>query len=146
MAKLVDKEKKRNWKLNNEYYSFVACMTVVFTIFIDFVHVLGIEKLEKIFIGIAVILIMILLRFNKKFIQIFDRISNKELLSNIINLWSTLGIIIFIIEKVFLQLIDISDGLEKIIVIALFAIIICGGIISIVINVKKKEWKYKVDL
>ena len=40
MTKLVNKEKKRDLKLINEYHNGVACLVVFFTVFIDLASVL----------------------------------------------------------------------------------------------------------
>lgn len=146
MTKLVNKEKKRDWKLINEYHNGVACLVVFFTVFIDLALVLEIVILEKILLVLAVITVTFCLFCSNKYKQILDHFPNKELLSDIINAWTFFGILIFIVEKIFLQLFDVSNYIFEIItVIILFVILLAGGMFSTILIVRKKEWKYHVD-
>ena len=139
MTKLVDKEKKRDWKLINEYHNGVACLVVLFTVLIDLSSVLEIVILEKILLVLAIITVAFCLFYSKKYKQILEHFPNKELLSDIINAWTVFGILVFIVEKSFLQLLDMSDVFEIITAIIVFVIILAGGIISTVLIMKKRS-------
>ena len=93
MTKLVDKKKKRDWKLINEYHNGVACLVVLFTVLIDLSSVLEIVILEKILLVLAIITVTICLFHSKKYKQILEHFPNKELLSDIINAWTFFGIV-----------------------------------------------------
>lgn len=146
MTKLVNKEKKRDWKLINEYHNGVACLVVFFTVLIDLASVSKIVILEKILLVLAIITIAFCLFFSDKYKQILEHYPNKELLSEIINAWTLIGIFVFLVEKIFLQLFDISKFLSEIIpAIILFVAFLAGGILSTIAIMKKPAWKYYVD-
>ena len=146
MPKLVDKEKKRDWKLINEYHNGVACLVVIFTVLIDLASVLKNVIVERIMLVLAIITVMFFLFQSDKYKKILEHFPNKELLSDIINAWTFFGICAFIAEKLFLQLLDISGHLcEIIIVIILFISFLAGGIASTVVIMKKPGWNHNVD-
>lgn len=144
--KLINKEKKYYWKLSNLFIDGIACLVVLFSVIIDLISVIiksdtvtcAISIIAAIFIGASLFM---------DYKKVFKNVSNKELLSDIMGAWTTMGIFVFIVEKGFLSLLSYSnDWITIITAIVLLVIFLFGGVWSTIVIVKKPEWKYRVDV
>lgn len=152
--RIVNQAYKRNWKLVNLYYSGVAGIAVIFQVINDLLSIYNIDSLKRIMFFIEIIVLLICLLNGSSFQKRMDSILNKEILSDIFNSLTQLGILVLLVEKTFLELPvmlpcvynSISVDCYKIIATILLIVFVAICVIIIVIKIQKKSWMYRVDL
>ena len=143
--KIVDREKKREWKLVNMFFEGIACVVVFLTLLVDMISIVGIEKITQIASIISAILVLVCCYFHYKWVM--KHFDNKPLLDAIFNFWTVLGILNFVTEKLVYSHVDYSkDWGTRVLAIILVLVFLIAGIVRTVIIVKKREWTYKVDV
>ena len=79
--------------------------------------------------------------------KVFSNVRNKELLSNIMSAWTVLGVLAFVIEKLILIFLDWKKLYwQTLATVMILIMLLLTGLFITVLNIKKKEWKYWVDL
>lgn len=143
--KIVDREKKREWKRVNMFFEGIACVVVFLTMLVDLISIFGVEKITKTASVVSAILVLVCCFFNYKWVM--KHFDNKPLLDDIFNAWTVMGIFNFVTEKLVYSFADYSKDWEsRGVAIFLVSIFLICGIACTVIIVKKREWKYKVDV
>ena len=143
--KIVDREKKRDWKRVNMFFEGIACVVVFLTILVDLISIFGVEKITQIASVISAILVLTCCFFNYKWVM--KHFDNKPLLDDIFNSWTVIGILNYVTEKLIYNFVDYSkDVISRAIAIFIFSLLLICGIVCTVNISNKPEWKYKVDV
>lgn len=145
-------EKDKNWKLLSLYTAFVAGVASYLSLWCILFDLLIDNKIYTAIIAMIFAIIVMVLFYCSKYFKFIDKIKNKKSLANILELYSIVGIIGFIVEKILRLIVEINNYYNRlfewgdvkyfVFIIIIFLIL---PIVYMIVSINSPDWKMKVD-
>ena len=147
ISRIKEKEEKMKlWKLLSMHTGVVAGVVAYFSLIINILKVVQVPEVVQNILGVVIgIVVLVLIGWNGWYMKL-DKFTNKPKVQDILDSFSICGIFGFSLEKIInilpLQEIGWSDKWPLLFINGLFLIL---PIAVMIVIVKQKEWKHKVD-